>query len=151
MDHKACIEALNDLIKINNDRIIGYRKAIEELKDNENDDLKSLFNSMVTESKGYQTELSEMVQEYGGDVTDASTTGGKLYRGWMDVKAFFSGNDRKAILENCERGEDAAQKAYQEALDDDDVMQETKALISDQKQSLRRSHDKIRALRDVTV
>jgi hypothetical protein len=33
----------------------------------------------------------------------------------MDVKVSFSGNDRQAILESCEFGEDAAQKAYKDA------------------------------------
>lgn len=44
MDHKACIEALNDLVKINNDRITGYQKAIEELNNGENNDLRSLLS-----------------------------------------------------------------------------------------------------------
>jgi len=34
---------LNDLIEINNDRIKGYEKAIEELKDGDQD-LKTLFS-----------------------------------------------------------------------------------------------------------
>ena len=33
---------LNDLIRINNDRVVGYEKAIEELKDDDTD-LKTLF------------------------------------------------------------------------------------------------------------
>ncbi|RYF22676.1 MAG: DUF2383 domain-containing protein, partial [Flavobacteriales bacterium] len=42
-------EILNDLIEINNDRIAGYEKAIEELKA-EDADLKTLFVKMVGES-----------------------------------------------------------------------------------------------------
>lgn len=66
----------------------------------------------------------------------------------MDVKAVFTGGDRKTVLSNCERGEDAAQNAYQAALDDNDVMPETKTLISKQKQDLLKSHNEIKALRD---
>ena len=40
------IEVLNDLVAINNDRIEGYEKAIQEAKESDSD-LKSLFTSMI--------------------------------------------------------------------------------------------------------
>lgn len=148
MAHEACIDALNDLIQINNDRIVGYEKAIDELKDGQDGDLKSLFTKMIGESQQYNSELKAMVNSYGGETAESSTVSGKLYRAWMDVKALFTGGDRVTVLNNCEGGEDAAQKAYEMALEDDDVMPETKALISQQKASLKVSHDEIKALRD---
>mgnify|MGYP000986536132 CR=1 FL=1 len=148
MAHTACIEALNDLIKINNDRIVGYEKAIDELKDGTDSDLKTLFNKMINESRKFRTDLEQKVIAYGGEVTDGTTMSGKLYRAWMDVKAVFTGGDRKTVLSNCERGEDAAQNAYKSALEDEEVMAETKTLISSQKQELLKSHNEIKALRD---
>lgn len=148
MEHKACIEALNDLIKINNDRIEGYQRAIDELVDGQDTDLKALFTNMVSESNGYKRELENLVTEYGGETADGTTASGVLYRAWMDVKALFTGGDRKTVLSNCEAGEDAAQKAYKMALDNDELMTKTKDLISQQKSSMRTSHDKIKALRD---
>lgn len=148
MNHKACIEALNDLIKINNDRIEGYQRAIEELPERQDTDLKSLFTAMVSESMGYKAELEHLVREYGGSTEEGTTVSGKLYRAWMDVKAMFTGGDRKTVLSNCEAGEDAAQKAYQMALDDEEVMPRTKDLIMQQKVALKASHDRIKALRD---
>lgn len=148
MSHSACIEAMNDLIKINNDRIEGYEKAIEELQDGENGDLKTLFSDMISESRKYKSELEQGVIAHGGSTDEGTTTSGKLYRAWMDVRAAFSGGDRASVLSNCEAGEDAAQKAYKSAIEDEDVMEETKVLLREQKQSLRNSHDKIKALRD---
>lgn len=150
MEHKACIEALNDLIKINNDRVEGYRRAINELPENESGDLKSLFGNMIDESQVYKNELSNLVSEYGGETAEGTTASGKLYRAWMDVKAAFTGGDEKTVLANCEAGEDAAQKAYQMALDDEEVMPRTKELIRQQKSSLRSSHDQIKTLRDAS-
>jgi uncharacterized protein (TIGR02284 family) len=67
----------------------------------------------------------------------------------MDVKATFSGKDRKAILASCEYGEDAAQKAYEEALATDATLpDDIRQLIAEQKSSLKRSHDKIKRMRD---
>ncbi len=146
MDHKDCINALNDLIQINNDRISGYERAIKELPTGESLDLKDLFNSMIAESRTHSNELAEMVDSYGGKTAEGSTITGKLYRAWMDVKALFGGSERETIINNCLHGEEAALKAYEMALDDDDVMNQTKALISRQKTELMGSQTRIRAL-----
>ena len=75
-------------------------------------------------------------------------TSGKIYRAWMDIKAMFSGKDRHTVLSNCETGEDAAQKAYNTALAEEDLPHFLHEMISSQKQILKDSHDEIKALRD---
>jgi len=140
-------EILNDLIQINNDRIVGYEKAIEELKP-EDSDLKTLFIKMIDESRRNKMALATEVQALGKDAETDTTTSGKIYRAWMDVKATFAGHDRKAILSNCEFGEDAAQRAYKMALEDEDLSAELRGIISEQKETLRGSHDAIKRLRD---
>ena len=77
-----------------------------------------------------------------------TTNSGKIYRVWMDVKALFTGHDRQTVLENCEFGEDAAQKAYKMALETDDLPAYLFAMISKQKQELKTAHDEVKALRD---
>ncbi len=140
-------EILNDLITINNDRIEGYSKAIDEAKDEDND-LKELFQKMKTESVGYKQELADIVGQLGEDKAEGTRMDGKIYRAWMDVKATFSGNSRKSVLENCEFGEDAAQKAYKSALADNDLNGEARQLVTSQQAKLKASHDKIRQMRD---
>ena len=142
-------EVLNDLIEINNDRITGYHKAIDETKDIDVD-LQAVFGEMADESRKYKAELTQAVTRLGGDpVSTGTTNAGKIYRVWMDVKATFSGHDRKAVLENCEFGEDAAQKAYKMALSSDAEMDaDTRQLITSQQASLKTSHDLIKKYRD---
>lgn len=145
---EATIEVLNDLIKINNDRIAGYERAINEAKDLDVD-LKATFESMIRESETYKKELTDKANELGGDIDDSTTTAGNIYRAWMDVKATFSGNSRKAILDSCEFGEDAAQRAYEAALSSDEEMStEICDIIRSQQQSLKNSHDLIKKYRD---
>src|ERR1700712_1119540 len=115
---KEVVEVLNDLVMINNDRITGYERAIKELKQDDND-LKSLFDQMIIESQKIKSDLAHEIQVLHGDVETGSTEMGKIYRAWMDVKAVFTGESRHAILANCETGEDAAQKAYRDALETD--------------------------------
>lgn len=141
-------EVLNDLIQINNDRVVGYRKAVNEVEDADVD-LKTLFGKMADESESYRNELSSEVIRLGGEVAEGTTGMGKIYRVWMDVKAVFSGHDRQAVLENCEFGEDAAQRAYKDALASDaEMSSDTRQLIAGQKEKLHTSHDTIKTLRD---
>jgi uncharacterized protein (TIGR02284 family) len=68
----------------------------------------------------------------------------------MDLKATIGGHDRKTILSNCEFGEDAAQKAYDTALNADlDWEPSIRDLIVRQKASLRSGHDEVKRLRDM--
>ncbi|GGE59949.1 uncharacterized protein (TIGR02284 family) [Pedobacter psychrotolerans] len=140
-------EVLNDLVQINNDRIAGYEKARTELKD-EDADLKSLFLDMISESQKYKMALGTEISALGEDIDTGTTNSGKIYRAWMDVKALFTGHDRKTVLNNCEGGEDAAQNAYKMALEVEDLPAHIRTLISDQKASLRTSHDEVKRLRD---
>ena len=144
-------EVLNDLIEINNDRIASYEKAAKETNA-EDADLRSLFSDMANESRTYVTELRQYVHTTGEEPADGTTIRGKIYRAWMDVKATFSGNDRKAILASCEFGEDAAQRAYETALSTDaELSAEIRQLIMDQKTRLKRSHDRIKQMRDIQI
>ena len=138
---------LNDLVLINNDRVVGYEKAMEELK-KEDSDLKLLFQEKVNQSNGYKTELSEEIVKTGHKVESGTTNAGKIYRVWMDVKAFFGGSDRKVVLDNCEDGEDAALAAYNDALSSEGLAPDVRSLLTNHLAELRISHDRIKALRD---
>ncbi len=140
-------EVLNDLIKINNDRIKGYEKAAKETNDKDAD-LRAVFTDMAAESRGYASELEQYLTRGEDSPGDDATVSGSIYRAWMDVKALFTGKDRKAILASCEYGEDAAQKAYETALKETGLSTDVRQLITEQKARLRKSHDTIKRMRD---
>ncbi len=140
-------EVLNDLIKINNDRIVGYQKAIAELPVADVD-LKALFSGLIEQSERLKSELQQHIGAWEDKVDEETTTAGKIYRAWMDVKQTFAVNDRKAILESCEYGEDAAQKAYRQAEGEEGISLAAQSLISTQQTELLASHDHVKQLRD---
>jgi uncharacterized protein (TIGR02284 family) len=141
-------ETLKDLIRINNDRVTGYSKAATQTDEQ---DLQSLFSQLAQQSRQFASELRSLVSDSDKNVTDETTTAGKIYRGWMDVKATFGGDDRKGVLASCEFGEDAAQKAYKEALKEDDLTSDVRATIEGQKAMLLQAHDKIKMMRDTAA
>ena len=143
------VGVLNDLIEINTDRITGYEKASEETKDVDVD-LQTIFNKMADESRQYKAELTQEVSRLGGEPAEGRTKLGSIFQVWMDVKATFTGHDRQSVLESCEFGEDAAQKAYRSALASDaEIDADTRQLISAQQVSLKSSHDIIKKHRDM--
>lgn len=141
------IEILNDLIKINNDRIEGYTRAIEELKESD-EDLKILFSNMIDDSRQARLALGTEVQALGGEMENSTTSSGKVYRAWMDVKAVFTGKDRHTVLSNCEFGEDVALKAYATALSDENLPAYLREMVLKQRQIIKASHDEVKAFRD---
>ncbi len=143
------IGVLNDLIRINNDRIEGYQRASQESKDTDVD-LKAIFHEMADQSMKYVNELTEQVSKLGGDPASNTTISGKVYRVWMDLRAAVTGSSRTSILDSCEYGEDVAQKAYQAALESDAAMTtDVRQIIAEQKSSLKTSHDTIKKYRDM--
>ena len=141
-------ETLRDLIRINNDRVTGYSKAATQTDEQE---LQSLFSQLAQQSRQFANELRNLIHDDEKDVTDETTAAGKIYRTWMDVKATFGGDDRKGVLASCEFGEDAAQRAYRDALDDDDLSPDVRATIESQKDVLRQAHDQIKMMRDAAA
>ncbi|WP_374949694.1 PA2169 family four-helix-bundle protein [Mucilaginibacter sp.] len=144
------VEVLNDLIEINNDRIDGFERASKDLG-NVDVDLKAVFEKFASDSRRYVQELSQAVGEAGGEVETGNTATGTIHRAWLDVKATFSGHDRKSILEECERGEDAIKKAYRDALAEGALSTQHTQVVSQQQQGINEGHDSIKALRDAQV
>ena len=139
-------ETLSDLVRINQDRVEGYKKAIALTDDT---DLKALFQRMADESHTYIDQLNSILLDGGGDVGGSSVYG-KLYKTWMNVKATFSGRDRQSLLSSCEYAEDAAQRTYEDVLRSSTPMPySVRELIANQKSALRGSHETVRTYRDL--
>jgi uncharacterized protein (TIGR02284 family) len=145
------ISALNDLIKINNDRITGYQKALE---DSDDTGLILLFNEYIDQSKNNVTELKEYIHVLGGQPADGTTLSGKFYHTWVNLKAAFINKDKHGILADCEYGEDIIIKAYRKAQDDKELIWEDDKvvnLLAWQLNGFKTAHDTIKGLRDAVT
>jgi len=144
---KETAGVLEDLIKINNDRIEGYEKALKDIKP-EDPDLRMLFLKAIDQSRAIKMTLGNELQTLGGSIPSGTSGGGAIHRAWLELKATFTGHGRHAILASCEFGEDAAQKAYESALSSEHLPEYLSAIVFEEKQDLKSFHDEIKALRD---
>jgi uncharacterized protein (TIGR02284 family) len=150
MKDKAAISGLlNDLIRINNDRVEGYHKAIEDLKPSDID-LRTMFTNMANHSAQFVTDLNAEVTSLEETPATDSTQPGKIYRLWMDIRATVTGRDRKSIIALCEFGEDAALKAYDAALEAyGELPEEVRQIIVNQRSNIKSAHDVVKRYRDM--
>ena len=88
--------------------------------------------------------------ELGGDPETSTSVSGDLHRRWVDVKAMFTGKDEEAVLNEAERGEDHALKAYKEALEkiNKHNLVGIRDLVERQYHGVQRNHDQVKALRN---
>jgi uncharacterized protein (TIGR02284 family) len=141
---RATIVLLNDLIKINNDRIGCYQQAIDQAT-NLDIDLKNLFKEIIAEGVAFKQELINTIKQLEGNPKDAITISGLIHRAWVDLKVTFTGNTRNAIINFCEYNEQVAQHTYKAALDMlSDKNQEVYSIVEKQQQGLMRSYASIR-------
>lgn len=147
-NNQKSIDALNNLLEINNDRIEGYKHALEETEES---DLKNLFSQFAGTSYKYKLELASEVEKLGGKPVEGTRNTGKLYRTWMDIKAALTNKDRKAILNSCEFGEDVAVKNYETTLKSGELESPVYNMINSQYSVIKQEHDKIKTLRDSVV
>jgi uncharacterized protein (TIGR02284 family) len=110
------IGILDDLIRVNNDRIMGYEKAAHE-QNNMEPEVRSLFYRWGLDSRSFVNELHAEVLQMGGAPVTKSTIMGKIYLCWLTNKHAFEGSDPPSLLEACAVGEEAVQQSYRQALD----------------------------------
>lgn len=149
-NNEKLTDVLNNLVEINNDRIEGYTRASKE---SDAPDLKNLFTQFIETSRKCRQELVTEVRRLAGTPKEGTSTSGKFYRAWMDVKAALTRKDEKAILSSCEFGEDVAVQAYEDALKEEELNANSglRGLISKQRDLIKADHDKVKTLRDTLV
>lgn len=145
MDNDKVISVLNDLIETSKDGEQGFKECAENVN---NPELKQLFMSASAQCMEGVRELQNEVRRLGGDPEKTSSVVGSLHRVWLDVKAAFTGKDELAVLNECERGEDAAVESYRKALSNINLPSEVRSLIERQFQGVMQNHDRIRNLRN---
>lgn len=145
--NEEIVEDLNDLVKINNDRIQGYEKAVE---DNEDAQLDDLFRHYVIQSQQFRSQLADHIVRIDGTaVTDATSTdvSSKIHRAWIDIKSAVTGKDRDTVLSSVEFGENAALEAYKDAIEKDHIPAYIKEDLMKQMSQLEDAYEKVKALR----
>ncbi|WP_077001216.1 PA2169 family four-helix-bundle protein [Variovorax sp. KK3] len=138
------VDVLNDLIENSRDGEYGFRTCAEEV---ESPEFKRLFNDRAAGCAQAASELSQLITAYGGKPAEGGTATGAMHRGWVHVKGMVGANSDLSMLEECERGEDAAIARYRKALKQE-LPADVRSVVERQAEGAQRNHDQIRDLRN---
>jgi uncharacterized protein (TIGR02284 family) len=148
---KKIIELLNDLVRINIDRVAGYEKGTHADK-GVDPGVRNIFYKLAMQSRSYINELHAEVLHLGGSPVGSDSNPGELYPIWLEFKVDFSGKDTQSLLMASEAGETAVQKAYQFVLDKEtDLPYNIVCLIRDQQIALKKAFDLVKRYHDFTI
>jgi len=139
-------ETLTSVIESLIDGQEGFQKTGDVLKD---PILKRHFLQESLKRAEFRGELETVLHQEGiHDIKEGGSFSGTLRRTWGDLKAAMGASDH-SLLETAEEAEDAAKKAYAEALDS--VLPfPIRQLLVTQSAHIQASHDYVKAARDLT-
>ena len=145
-DNEQTLSTLNSLIETLKDGEKGYQQAADEAQDA---DLKSLFGQYVGQRHEFAKALQKAAYELGdAKPENSSSVASSIHRGWINLKAALTNQDRHAILAECESGEDSAKKAYNQALSESGLTPAVRSVVEEQQAAILEAHNTIKKLRD---
>jgi len=142
---KEAISTINSLIETLKDGEKGFKEAAGAVKDPQ---LKSLFQQYSQQRHRFASELQIQAQALGEFKPEkSSSAGGAMHRAWINLKSSVTSGDDKAILSECERGEDSAVHEYEEAMQDG-LTGTAREIVARQFAEIKSAHDRVKHLRD---
>lgn len=145
MDNEHVVNILNDLIETCNDGEYGFDSCAKHAATPET---QQLFSRRAAQCREATQELRTLVLQYHGTPDDGGSASGALHRGWVAVIGTLTGASDKRMLEEAERGEDAALGRYRKALREEGLPAEVRSVIERQMAGVQQNHDQIKVLRD---
>lgn len=109
------IAVLNDLIRINIERVKELKKRINELGNNH--ELVPLFKQLIKECFEFKEQLMrEIVKKDGNIISKVTGNTGRIYNSWKELKNWFLQKKDLSILEMIQFDSNAALRIYKKAL-----------------------------------
>jgi uncharacterized protein (TIGR02284 family) len=147
MDNQDVIATLNDLLETSRDGEQGFRACAEGVQ---SANLKALLETAARRCAEGAAELEAKVRSLGGEPAQGGSISGSMHRVWTNIKSTIGGMNEHTVLAECERGEDAAKAAYEQALKQN-LPADVRALVERQYQGVKANHDRVRNLRNAAT
>jgi uncharacterized protein (TIGR02284 family) len=147
MNRDDVISTLNNLIATSKDGEEGFRSCAENVK---NPTLRAFFEQKAERCREGAAQLQQIVREMGGDPDTGGSMSGAMHRFWLKLKSSITGMDDRAILDECERGEDVAEASYEDALQLE-LPVDVRRVVQNQYREVMANHDRVKELRNTAA
>lgn len=141
---KEVLDNVEELHQANIDSAEGFEYAAEQVKDT---GLASDFRGWAKQRRTQASELESVCGCNGKEVNREKSWLAGLHQTYMSLKTAVTSDDKQAILNEAERGEDHIKAAYEDVLKDtpgsavNDILQRQYA-------NVKATHDQVRDKRD---
>lgn len=142
-DAKA-LATLGDVLHNARDGEAGYHEAAQNARTHT---LATLFARCAASCGRAASELEAEIRRLGGEVAEHQTVAEAAHRVWVQLRGFFGGAGDEKMLQECERGEDAALERYRQALADN-LPANLHAMLVRQYELAQRHHFIVRTMRE---
>lgn len=142
-DTNNAISVLNNLIETCKDGQEGFKKAAEDANAAQ---LKTLFNEYAQQRGQFASELQAEVRKHGGEAEQTGSVSAAVHRGWISIREKVANRTDEAIVAECERGEDYAKAAYEDAMKED-LPADCASIVQRQYGGVKAAHDRIRDMK----
>ena len=138
------VTLLQRLMETARDAERGFRTAVSAVDDPA---IRRLFAAYAEQRADFARELAEEIRRLGGTPQRRGSVAGALHRALLNLRAAVTGRDEVAVLDEAERGEDAAVRAYREALAVRELPADVRSVIARQAVRVEETHDCLRDLK----
>ena len=107
------------------DSVEGYRKAAEKA---DSPQLKQALNQRLQQREQTLRQMNAELERQGDDVVTKGTLTGEAHQMFASISDMFESGD-EAAAERVEEGEDYIAKKFKEALEDDDLEAQERAVV----------------------
>lgn len=146
MKDSNLVNGLNELLEKNYDAEKGY---IESRESSNSAALKALFNQKASQRYDFGHELKSHIKNLGGEPQTGSSFTGTMHRAWIDFKSMMSNDTEESILEEVQRGEEAALDDYDHFIKEHQLPSDIMNTVNRQRNQIARSISKAENLEDV--
>ena len=137
------VDVLQDLVECCKDSEYGFETSA---KRSSGVDVQPVLLQRAQDYRAAGEELNRLIVDCGGKAEHSGSALGAMHRGWVAVQATLGDND-KAVLEGCERGQDNALARYRKALEKP-LPANVRAVVERQLQLVQECHAQMKMLRD---
>lgn len=144
MSNQEVISTLNDLLQISRDGELGFNTCSQGVQ---SPNIRSQLQTEAQRCAQGATELEAQIRNLGGQPAQGGSVSGSVHRAWTNIKSTITGMNESAVLAECERGENAASQAYEQALQKS-LPPNVKTLIERQYQGVQANQNRVRSMRN---
>lgn len=136
---------ITKLINLNKDACEFYEEAREKT---DTANIKQTFSDLEALHRNVMVNLQQQVRIMGGDPEADETFGGEMAQLWANISATVSNDTDTTWVSHLEEAEDRCLNQIQDIMKDKDINAEVKAALTKEAETLRKSHDFMKDLKD---